>query len=64
MGKLACGYEAIGHLAEAEEIVRAIQQMVPVPTGAAIGQAPEAKQVARVKPKAKPAKRGKSRKGR
>ena len=30
VGKLACGYEAIGHLAEAEEIVRAIKQLVPV----------------------------------
>jgi len=30
IGKLACGYEAIGHLAETEEIVRAAKQLVPV----------------------------------
>ena len=30
VGKLACGYEAIGHLAEPEEIVRAVRQLVPV----------------------------------
>ena len=29
MGKLACGYEAIGHLAEVEDIVRAAKQLVP-----------------------------------
>ena len=29
VGKLACGYEAIGHLAETEEIVRAVKQAVP-----------------------------------
>ena len=30
VGKLACGYEAIGHLAESEEIVAAARQLVPV----------------------------------
>src|SRR3990167_2245293 len=30
VGKLACGYEAIGHLAETEEIVRAVRQLAPV----------------------------------
>jgi len=30
VGKLACGYEAIGHLAETEEIIRAVKQLVPV----------------------------------
>ncbi|MBI4004218.1 MAG: hypothetical protein HY353_04270 [Candidatus Omnitrophica bacterium] len=30
VGKLACGYEAIGHLAETEEIIRALKQLVPV----------------------------------
>lgn len=34
VGKLACGYEAIGHLAETEDIVHAIRQMVPVVGGA------------------------------
>ena len=29
VGKLACGYEAIGHLAETEDIVRAAKQLVP-----------------------------------
>ena len=30
VGKLACGYEAIGHLAETEEIVKAVKQLIPV----------------------------------
>ena len=30
VGKLACGYEAIGHLAETDEIVKSIKQLVPV----------------------------------
>ncbi len=30
VGKLACGYEAIGHLAEPEEIVAAARQLAPV----------------------------------
>ena len=29
VGKLACGYEAIGHLAEVEDILRAVKQLVP-----------------------------------
>ncbi len=33
VGKLACGYEAIGHLSEAEEIVRAVKQWVPAVGG-------------------------------
>ena len=34
VGKLACGYEAIGHLSETEEILRAVKQLVPVVGGA------------------------------
>ena len=30
VGKLACGYEAIGHLAEVEDIMHAARQLVPV----------------------------------
>ena len=30
VGKLACGYEAIGHLSECEEIVKTVRQLVPV----------------------------------
>jgi phosphopantothenoylcysteine decarboxylase/phosphopantothenate--cysteine ligase len=33
VGKLACGYEAIGHLAEPEEILHAVKQLVPVHGG-------------------------------
>ena len=33
VGKLACGYEAIGHLAETEEVVRAVKQLVPPGVG-------------------------------
>ena len=36
VGKLACGYEAIGHLAETEEIIRAVKQLVPVISGAGL----------------------------
>ena len=50
VGKLACGYEAIGHLAEVEEIVRALKQLVPV-----VG-APAPKPAAAAK-KAKPRRR-------
>lgn len=38
VGKLACGYEAIGHLAEIEEILRAAKQLVPV-IGSAVSAA-------------------------
>ena len=38
VGKLACGYEAIGHLAETDEIVRSVRQLVAIP-GAAAGTA-------------------------
>ena len=34
IGKLACGYEAIGHLAETEEILKAVKQMIPVSASA------------------------------
>ena len=37
VGKLACGYEAIGHLAETEEILQMVKQMVPVPSAALSG---------------------------
>ena len=41
VGKLACGYEAIGHLAEPEEIMRAVKQLVPsVGTSTGLTQAP------------------------
>ncbi len=39
VGKLACGYEAIGHLAETDDIVKAVKQLVPV-TGAGLSAAP------------------------
>ncbi|MBI3011509.1 MAG: hypothetical protein HYY58_03325 [Candidatus Omnitrophica bacterium] len=42
VGKLACGYEAIGHLAETEEIIRAVKQLVPV-VGAPEPPRPQAK---------------------
>ena len=64
VGKLACGYEAIGHLAEVDDIVRAVQQMVPGVSAASAGQTQDAGQTTRSKskPKPKPAKRAKSRK--
>ena len=44
VGKLACGYEAIGHLAETDEIVRAVKQLVPavsVASGTAVASQPK-----------------------
>ena len=54
VGKLACGYEAIGHLSEIDEIVRAVKQLVP-----SVGTPGTSPQPApsRPKPKAKPASR-------
>ena len=60
VGKLACGYEAIGHLAEAEEIVRAAKQLVPMIGGAAglVGTAaPAQKARAATKPRPSRARR-------
>ncbi len=59
VGKLACGYEAIGHLAEPEEIMRAVRQLVPV-VGAPAPAASTAAPRAAAKPRArtrKPARR-------
>jgi len=55
VGKLACGYEAIGHLAEPEEILRAARQLVPV-VGTPSAAARPAPAPAR-RPARKPAKR-------
>ncbi len=53
VGKLACGYEAIGHIAEAEEIVKTIKQLVP-----SIGPLPAALAASPVrKSKSKPARK-------
>ncbi len=49
VGKLACGYEAIGHLSEPEEILRAARQLVPVVS------APSAMSAAPSRPASKPA---------
>ena len=59
VGKLACGYEAIGHLAEPEDIVQAVRQMVPV--SAAAGTATASRPASRpsARRSARPAKRGK-----
>ena len=56
VGKLACGYEAIGHLAETEEIVRAAKQLAPV-IGAPLSGSAAAPARPKARPKAKPAKR-------
>jgi phosphopantothenoylcysteine synthetase/decarboxylase len=52
VGKLACGYEAIGHLAETEEIMRALKQLAPV-----VGASAAKPASAPTKPKRKPRKR-------
>ena len=61
VGKLACGYEAIGHLVETEEIVRAARQLAPVVGGpAAAPSSASARPTARAKPR--PARRSPRRK--
>lgn len=61
VGKLACGYEAIGHLAEPEEIVRAVKQLIPPVAGAAgFGQASAAHKLRPAPSRAKPARARKS----
>ena len=60
VGKLACGYEAIGHLAEVEEILRTARQLVPVIGGPASLLAvarPAARSALARRPAKKPAKR-------
>ena len=52
VGKLACGYEAIGHLAETEEIMRALKQLAPV-----VGALAAKPASAQTKPKRKSRKR-------
>ena len=42
VGKLACGYEAIGHLAETDEILKAARQLVPVIGASSASGAPAA----------------------
>ena len=51
VGKLACGYEAIGHLAEPDEIVRAVKQWVPI-VGAAAASASASASRPRSRPQA------------
>ena len=57
VGKLACGYEAIGHLAEPDEIMRAVKQLVPsVGTSTGLTQAPAGRKAKPVPAKARPRK--------
>ena len=53
IGRLACGYEAIGHLADIEEILRIVKQAAPIP-GAVAESAARAKP-ATARPSARPA---------
>ena len=50
VGKLACGYEAIGHLAEVEEILRAARQLVSVIGGTSAAPAPTARPASKPRP--------------
>ena len=61
VGKLACGYEAIGHLAEPEDILQAVKQLVPVSAGQGGGAIP-AKPAPRPAAKKRPARTAKRRK--
>ena len=57
VGKLACGYEAIGHLAEPDEIMRAVKQLVPsVGTSTGLTQAPAGRKAKPAPAKARPRK--------
>jgi phosphopantothenoylcysteine decarboxylase/phosphopantothenate--cysteine ligase len=56
VGKLACGYEAIGHLAEPDEILRLVRQLAPataVPAAAAPAARAAAKRPAKRAPRRK-----------
>jgi len=57
VGKLACGYEAIGHLAEVDEIIHAAKQLVPVSGLATAKPGAAAAPPKRAKSRARPAKR-------
>jgi phosphopantothenoylcysteine decarboxylase/phosphopantothenate--cysteine ligase len=57
VGKLACGYEAIGHLSELDELVRSVKQLVPPSSGTPPAAAPPARQ----RPRAKPARKARRR---
>ena len=61
VGKLACGYEAIGHLAEPEDVLQAVKQLVPASPGQGSTGAAPARAVARpaARKPARPAKRRK-----
>jgi phosphopantothenoylcysteine decarboxylase/phosphopantothenate--cysteine ligase len=61
VGKLACGYEAIGHLAEPEEILRAAKQLVLATPGPASAVSMAAAQKPRPAAKARPAKKASKR---
>ena len=56
VGKLACGYEAIGHLSETEEILKVVRQLVPVASGAVV-PVPAAPAIRKPKPASRKAKR-------
>ena len=58
VGKLACGYEAIGHLAEAEEILRVVKQLLP--PGSPLAGLGAAEPAAHAKPSAMNRRRGKA----
>ena len=58
VGKLACGYEAIGHLSEIDEIVRAVKQLVPATAGPGAGASGAA---APSRPKPRPARKARRR---
>jgi phosphopantothenoylcysteine decarboxylase/phosphopantothenate--cysteine ligase len=58
VGKLACGYEAIGHVAEPEDILQTVKQMVPV-SPAQGAPAVAVKSTAVRRPASRPAKRRK-----
>jgi phosphopantothenoylcysteine decarboxylase/phosphopantothenate--cysteine ligase len=58
VGKLACGYEAIGHVADPEDILQAVKQLVPVSPGAG-SVALMAKPASAKRPVSRPVKRRK-----
>lgn len=60
VGRLACGYEAIGHLAETEEIVKAVKQLVPVvgvPTAGGLSAPARPKSPSKSKPASRKSRR-------
>ena len=62
VGRLACGYEAIGHLSESEEILRVVKQMVPASPLPGAAPIPQRQAATTIQPRLKSRSTSKARK--